>query len=130
MNVATIVGNLGGDPETNEVGDKTVCNFTVATSEYGDKTEWHRIVVWGNQAISCGQYLAKGRKVAVHGRIQTRSWEDKEGNTRYTTEIVANNVEFLSSKGDGAQASNGASTGSSRRRGRGKKQSATDFPVA
>ena len=129
MNSVVLVGNLGADPELRQAGDKDVCNFRIATSEYGDKTEWHSIVVWGNQAQSCGQYLSKGSKVAIHGRLQTRQWEDKEGNTRYTTEIVAQNVEFLSSgKQDGDSATSSSRGGTRGRRGR--KSSATDFPVA
>lgn len=130
MNSVVLVGNLGADPELRQAGDKSVCNFRIATSEYNDKTEWHSIVVWGNQAESCGQYLNKGSKVAIHGRLQTRQWEDKEGNTRYTTEIVAQNVEFLSSgkqEGDTTSSSRGGTRG----RGRGnRRSSATDFPVA
>lgn len=132
MNSVVLVGNLGADPELRQAGDKDVCNFRIATSEYGDKTEWHSIVVWGNQAQSCGQYLSKGSKVAIHGRLQTRQWEDKEGNTRYTTEIVANNVEFLSSGNSASTESGDTSTknrGRNRSRGR-SRNSATDFPVA
>ena len=131
MNIAMIVGNLGSDPEAREVGDSTVCNFTVATNEfYGgeDHVEWHRVSIWGPQASACGEFLSKGSKVAVTGSVRTRSWEDKDGNTRYTTEIKANKVEFLSTKGEGAT-STGKSSG---RRGRAKTKrgSATDFPVA
>ena len=82
-----------------------VCNFPVATSEsWNDKdgqkqerTEWHRIVVWGKLGELCERYLRKGRKAYVEGRLQTRSWEDKEGQKRYTTEIVATTVQFLDS---------------------------------
>lgn len=127
MNSVVLVGNLGADPELRQAGDKSVCNFRIATSEYNDKTEWHSIVVWGNQAESCGQYLNKGSKVAIHGRLQTRQWEDKEGNTRYTTEIVAQNVEFLSSRS--SEDAPTQSKGSRSRRGN-RRSSATDFPVA
>ena len=103
MNRAIIVGNLGGDPEVRYTPSGTaVANFTVATTERytkkdGEKqeqTEWHRIVAWGKLAEICGEYLNKGSKVAVAGRIQTREWEDKDGNKRWTTEIIANDVEF------------------------------------
>ncbi len=106
VNRATIVGRLGNDPEVKTTpSGQQVANFSVATSESwkgGDggrqeRTEWHRIVVWGKLAELCGKYLTKGRQVYLEGRIQTRSWEDKQGQKRYTTEIVAREVQFLSS---------------------------------
>lgn len=113
MNKAIIIGNLGGDPEKRVTGNgQAVTTFNVATNErWTDKsgqkqerTEWHRIVVWGTQADSCAQYLAKGRQVYIEGRLQTRQWDDKEGNKRYTTEIVAQRVLFLGgSSGDRRQ---------------------------
>ena len=113
VNIAIVVGNLGKDPEVRFTqSGRAVANFSVATSDSWtgqdgnrqERTEWHNIVVWGKQAELCGQYLAKGRQVFVQGRIQTRSWEDKTGNTRYTTEIVAQRVQFLGG-GGGARAS-------------------------
>jgi single-strand DNA-binding protein len=110
VNKAIIIGNLGRDPELRHTTAGTpVCEFSVATSErYQDKsgeqqekTEWHRIIVWGRQGENCAKYLAKGRTVYIEGRIQTRDWTDKDGNKRYTTEIVANTVQFLSSARDG-----------------------------
>ena len=111
VNKAIVVGNLGRDPEVRyTAGGQPVANFSVATNErWTDKatgqpqerTEWHRIVVWGKQAESCGEYLAKGRQVYVEGRIQTREWTDKEGKKQNTTEIVANQVVFLGGR-DGA----------------------------
>ena len=101
VNKAILVGNLGRDPELRHTPNgQAVVNFTLATSEsWTDKsgerqerTEWHRIVVWGRQAEMCNQYLSKGRTVYVEGRIQTREWEDKEGAKRYTTEINASSV--------------------------------------
>lgn len=99
-----IIGRLGQDPEvrTTPTG-ASVANFSVATNEvWNDKsgqkqerTEWHRVVVWGKQAELCQQYLKKGRQVYLEGRIQTRQWQDKDGQTRYTTEIQAQNVRFL-----------------------------------
>ncbi|MEO1230660.1 MAG: single-stranded DNA-binding protein, partial [Myxococcota bacterium] len=109
LNKVMLIGNLGGDPEVRYTASgSAVANFNIATSEqWNDKngerqerTEWHRIVVWGRQAEHCGEYLRKGRSVHVEGRIQTREWNDKEGNKRYTTEIVAQNVTFLGSRGD------------------------------
>jgi len=105
INKVILIGNLGGDPEVRYTpsGD-AVANFNIATSEEwkdkdtGEKkerTEWHRIVAWRRLGEICGEYLSKGRQVYVEGRIQTNAWEDKEGNKRYTTEIVANTVQFL-----------------------------------
>jgi single-strand DNA-binding protein len=125
VNKAILVGNLGRDPELRTTPNgQSVVNFTLATSEnWTDKsgerverTEWHRIVVWGRTAEMCNQYLSKGRTVYVEGRIQTREWEDKEGNKRYTTEINANTVNFIGPRtsGDsGAGPASGSSSGSS-----------------
>ena len=103
LNRATLIGNLGSDPEIRSTqAGQAVGNFTVATTEvWGtgedrkENTEWHRVVVWGKLALTCGQYLKKGRQVYVEGRLQTRSYEDNEGVTRYATEIVAREVQFL-----------------------------------
>lgn len=108
VNKVIIIGRLGQDPEVKAVGQSSVANFSVATSEnWTDKqgqkqerTEWHRIVVWGKLADLCGKYLAKGRQVYLEGRLTTRSWDDKDGQKRYTTEIVANTITFLGSKGE------------------------------
>jgi len=109
VNKVILVGRLGRDPEVRYLeGGNAVCNFSVATDESwkdksGDKqerTEWHRIVVWGKTGENCGKYLAKGRQVYIEGRLQTREWDDKEGNKRQTTEINAQTVQFLGSKGD------------------------------
>ena len=111
VNKVILIGNLGRDPEIRYTqGGQAVANFTLATNErWRDKegqnqerTEWHRIVVWGKQAENCAKYLAKGRSCYIEGRLQTREWEDKEGNKRQTTEIVAQNVTFLGSRGDAA----------------------------
>ena len=106
MNKALLIGNLGNDPEVRETnGGTAVANFTVATTEVRRKdgereehTEWHRVVAFGRLAEICGKYLSKGSKVFIEGRIQTRKWEDKDGSTRYTTEIVANQLEMLGGK--------------------------------
>ena len=113
INKAIIVGRLGKDPEVRYTQDgRAITNFTVATSEEwrdkesGDKrerTEWHRIVAFNKLGEICGQYLAKGRQVYIEGRIQTRDWEDRDGNKRYTTEIIASDVQFLGSKQDSYQ---------------------------
>lgn len=104
VNKVIIVGRLGTDPELKAVGNgNTVARLSVATSEnWTDKegqkqerTEWHRVVVWGKLADLCGRYLSKGRQVYLEGRLQTRSWEDPQGQKRYTTEVVANTIQFL-----------------------------------
>lgn len=106
INKVIIVGRLGQDPETRQAGQNTVATMSVATSEVWmkdgqkqERTEWHRVVVWGKQAENCAKYLSKGRQVYVEGRLQTRSWEDKEGQKRYTTEIVAGQIQFLGDAG-------------------------------
>lgn len=111
LNKVILIGNVGADPEVRQTsGGTSVCELSLATSEsYKDKdgnrttkTEWHRIVVWGATADNVGRFVKKGSKVYVEGRIQTREWEDKDGNKRYTTEIIASQVTFLDSKRDGA----------------------------
>jgi len=109
VNKAIIVGNLGSDPELRHTqGGTTVANFRVATNEVfttkngerNERTEWHRIVAFGRLAEICGQYLTKGKQVYIEGRIQTRDWEDQQGNKRYTTEIVASQMVMLGRAGD------------------------------
>lgn len=113
VNKVILIGNLGADPEVRFTpGGQAVANFRIATSEsWQDKngqkqerTEWHRIVVWGKLAELCGEYLKKGRQCYVEGRLQTREWMDKENRKNYTTEVVANAVTFLGGRdaGDGA----------------------------
>ena len=105
LNKVMLIGHLGSDPELRYTqGGAAVANFNLATNERWtdkngqnqEKTEWHRIVVWGKQAENCEKYLKKGRQVFIEGRLQTRDWEDKDGNKRYTTEIKADSVQFLS----------------------------------
>lgn len=106
VNKVVLLGNLGQNPEVRFTSTgKPVCNFNLAThqtwtenGERQERTEWHRIVVWGKTAENCGKYLSKGRQVYLEGRLQTRSWQDREGQTRYTTEIVATQVVFLGSQ--------------------------------
>jgi single-strand DNA-binding protein len=109
VNKVILVGNLGADPEVRYASSgAAVVNFRIATSENwtnkeGGKetrTEWHRIVAFGKLAEICAEYLNKGKQVYVEGRLQSRSWEDKEGNKKWTTEIVANNVVMLGGGGD------------------------------
>jgi single-strand DNA-binding protein len=113
VNKVIIVGRLGQEPELKYTpSGAAVCNFSVATTEqWADKsgqkqerTEWHRVVVWGKLGELCNQYLAKGRQVFIEGSLQTRSWDAKDGTKRYTTEVNAKNVQFL-----GGQAGEGRS---------------------
>jgi single-strand DNA-binding protein len=108
VNRVLLIGRLGKDPEVRYTPDgMMVTNFTMATDEQrkdknGQKiqrTEWHRIVTFGKLAEICSSYLSKGKLIFIEGRIQTRSWEDKDGNKRSTTEIIANNMQMLDSKG-------------------------------
>ena len=110
VNKAILVGRLGRDPETRYTSaGQAVCNFTLATDEtYKDRngerqkrTEWHRIVVWGKQAEIAQQYLHKGSLIFLEGRIQTRQWDDREGQKRTTVEIVATNFRMLGGRGEG-----------------------------
>jgi single-strand DNA-binding protein len=118
-----LIGRLGRDPETRYTsGGQAVANFSVATDEtYKDRngerqkrTEWHKIVVWGKQAEIAQQYLKKGSLVFIDGRIQSREWQDKEGQKRNSFEIVATNFRMLGGRSEGMAAGAGASGGSSR----------------
>lgn len=104
FNKVMLMGNLGADPEMRYTqGGNAVANFRIATTERWknadgepqEKTEWHRIVVWGKQAEACGEHLRRGRAVFVEGSLQTREWEDKEGIKRWTTEVKADRVQFV-----------------------------------
>ncbi|MFO0512893.1 MAG: single-stranded DNA-binding protein [Gammaproteobacteria bacterium] len=111
INKVILVGNLGQDPETKAMpSGMTVCNLRIATSEsWKDKqtgemkeqTEWHSVAMFGRLAEIAGEYLRKGSQVYVEGRLRTRKWQDKEGRDRYTTEIVANEMQMLGSRGGG-----------------------------
>jgi single-strand DNA-binding protein len=110
VNRVILIGNLGRDPELRYTPSGTaVANFSLATTdrfsnkqgERQERTEWHRIVAWGRTAELCAQYLSKGRSVYVEGRLQTNEWEDKEGQKRRTTEIVAQTVQFLGGRNAG-----------------------------
>lgn len=110
INKVILIGNLGADPELRYTsGGQAVTDLRLATSRrwtgkdgsQQEDTQWHRVVVWGKQAEHCKEYLAKGRQCYVEGRLQTRSWEDRDGNKRYTTEVVAQTVQFLSGRGGG-----------------------------
>jgi single-strand DNA-binding protein len=123
VNKVILVGRLGRDPETRYTGGgQAVANFSVATDEsYKDKngerqkrTEWHKIVVWGKQAEIAQQYLKKGSLLFLEGRIQSREWQDKEGQKRTSFEIVASNFRMLGGRSDGAAAGAAAGAGASR----------------
>ena len=109
LNKTMIIGRLGSDPELKYTNSGSgVCNLSVATTEKwtnkdGDrqeKTEWHKVVIFGKSAEFAGEYAHKGSLVYVEGRLQTRSWEDREGNKRYTTEVVAQNFRLLDKRQD------------------------------
>jgi single-strand DNA-binding protein len=136
VNKVIIVGRLGADPEVKAVGQgSTVTRLNVATSENWmgkdgqkqERTEWHRIVVWGKLAEICGKHLSKGRQVYVEGRLQTRQWEDQQGQKKYTTEIVANTVQFLGSANSERSSENSSSGGGGAGGGSSKGSGAEDF---
>ncbi len=125
VNKVILIGNLGNDPELKYTpSNRPVCNLSIATNEvFKDKsgqrqerTEWHRVTVWGEQGETCSKYLSKGRSVYVEGRLQTRSWDDKDGKKRYSTDIVADRVVFL---GGGGPGEGGGGGGGGPRRGGG-----------
>jgi single-strand DNA-binding protein len=108
VNKVILIGNLGADPERSDTpGGHVRATFRIATSEQwtgkdGEKqerTEWHRIVAWGRLAEICGEYLHKGKQVYIEGKLQTRSWEDADGNRRYMTEVYALGMQMLGSSG-------------------------------
>ena len=126
VNKVILVGRLGRDPETRYTsGGQAVANFSLATDEsYKDRsgerqkrTEWHKIVVWGKQAEIAQQYLKKGSLVFIEGRIQSREWQDKEGQKRTSFEIVATNFRMLGGRSDGMAAGAGATAPAGAARG-------------
>jgi single-strand DNA-binding protein len=117
VNKVILIGRLGADPEVRYTSDgKAVANFRIATSmnftgkngEKAEKTEWHRIVAFGKLGEICGEYLSKGKQVYIEGRLQTRSWDDREGVKKWTTEIVATTMQMLGGAGTGAVSSGDA----------------------
>lgn len=118
VNKVILVGNLGKDPEVRHLeSGAVVANFSLATSEsYKDKngerqtqTEWHNVVLWRGLAEIAEKYLRKGNMVYIEGKLRTRSWDDKEGNTRYTTEVIGDNMTMLGSKNEGSSSSSSGS---------------------
>lgn len=112
VNKAILIGNLGNDPDMRYTASgAAVANISIATAEswrdkesgeQQERTEWHRVVAFGRLAEIMGEYLRKGSQVYIEGRIQTRKWQDKDGQDRYTTEIVANEMQMLGGKGGGS----------------------------
>ncbi len=122
VNKVILVGNLGRDAELRYTpGGAAVATLNLATTEVWndksgqrqEKTEWHRVVVWGKQAESLQEYLTKGKQIYVEGRLQTRQWDDKDGNKRYTTEIKADRITLLGGGGGGGRSGGGMDRGSS-----------------
>jgi single-strand DNA-binding protein len=120
INKVILIGNLGADPEIRYTQSGTsVASFNVATTErrkgqdgqVQELTEWHRIIAWQRLAEICGEYLSKGSKVYIEGRLQTRKWKDKDGNDRYTTEIVAREMKMLSPRTTAGGGGGGAEYG-------------------
>ena len=124
VNKVILVGNVGRDPEIRYFeNDRAVANFTIATTERGfttsagqqipDRTEWHNIVIWGRLAKVAENYVKKGTQLYIEGKLRTRSWDDKDGNKRYTTEVFVDNFQFLGRKGDNPANQDQASYGTS-----------------
>jgi len=123
LNKVMLIGNLGKDPEVRYTASgQAVAGFSLATSEkfknksgeWEERTEWHRVTLWGKLAEIAGEYLSKGKTVYIEGRLQTRKWQDNSGNERYTTEIVGDKMQMLSPKGErkGSEGSYGGGGGS------------------
>jgi len=118
INKVILIGNLGADPETRAMpSGTTVANLRIATSEswrdkqtgeQQERTEWHRVAFFGRLAEVAGEYLRKGSQVYVEGSLRTRKWQDKQGNDRYSTEIVGNELQMLGGRGGGAASAPGA----------------------
>ncbi len=111
VNKVILIGNVGKDPEIRYFeNDRAVANFPIATTERGfttssgqqipERTEWHNVVVWGGLAKVVENYVKKGTQIYIEGKLRTRSWDDKDGNKRYTTEVYADNIQLLGRKSD------------------------------
>lgn len=121
VNKVILIGNLGGDPEIRyTAGGTAVANLRLATSdqwkdkqtgEMQDRTEWHRVVIFGRTAEVAGEYLKKGSKIYVEGRLQTRKWQGQDGQDRYTTEVVVNDMQMLDARGGGTASFGGPDGG-------------------
>jgi len=118
INKVILIGHLGADPETKSMPSGTsVANLRIATTEgykdqqsneWQERTEWHRVALFGRLAEVAGEYLRKGSQVYIEGRLRTRKWQDKQGNDRYSTEIIGNDMQMLGGRGGGAGAAPGA----------------------
>ncbi|MBV6416240.1 MAG: Single-stranded DNA-binding protein [Steroidobacteraceae bacterium] len=127
INKVILIGNLGQDPETRAMpSGSSVTNLRIATSEswkdkqsgeVKERTEWHSVAMFGRLAEIAGEYLRKGSQVYIEGSLRTRKWQDKQGNDRYTTEIIANEMQMLGARGGGGGASGGGSGGGRSRGG-------------
>ena len=120
LNKVMLIGNLGRDPEVRYTTSGTaVASFSLATSEkfknkngeWEEKTEWHNVTLWGRLAEIAGEYLAKGKTVYIEGRLQTRKWQDRDGKDRYTTEIIGDKMQMLSTRGEGGRQGGGRQEG-------------------
>ncbi|HEX6670521.1 MAG TPA: single-stranded DNA-binding protein [Gemmatimonadales bacterium] len=146
LNKVTLIGNLGADPEVRSTSNGSrVATLSLATSrrwknqagEQQEKTEWHRVILWNNKGATLAdlaeRYMKKGDKLYVEGSIEYRSWQDREGQTRYTTEITAREVILLSGRGEGSESftpANKVAAAASAAAPKGKEQSFEDFPEA
>ena len=128
VNKVILIGNLGQDPELRNTKSGTaVINLRIATNErrrnaegqWDNHTEWHSVVAFGKTAENINRFMKKGRQLYIEGRLQTRKWQDKEGNERYSTEVVADNVRFLSNRGGDGDEGSGGSYGSGKSSGSG-----------
>ena len=136
INKVTILGNLGADPELRTSGGGlAICKLRVATTsrvkrgdQWEDVTEWHRVTCFGNTAENANKYLSKGRQVYIEGRIQTSKYQDKDGNDRYSTEIVANEVKFLGGKDAQDRGQSDSRSSGRQERGGGYQGSMEDAP--
>lgn len=139
INKVILIGNLGADPEMRQTqAGKPVCSFRVATSErwkgqdgqMKESSEWHKIVAWDRLAETCSEYLHKGSKVYIEGKLQTRKWQNKDGADQYTTEIIANNVKFLTPRDEssGQGGSYGGGHGGYAPQGGGESSMGSDCP--
>jgi single-strand DNA-binding protein len=117
VNKVILIGHLGADPETRAMpSGTTVANIRMATTEsfkdksgeWQERTEWHNVVLFGRMGEVAGEYLRKGSQVYVEGRLRTRKWQDKQGNDRYSTEVVANDMQMLGGRGGGSAGREGA----------------------
>lgn len=111
VNRVILIGNLGADPDMKFSSAGTaICKLSIATSQkrkdqsgqYQEETQWHRVTLFGKKAEVCGEYLAKGKKIYIEGRIEYGQYEDKNGNTKHTTDIIASDMQFMSGKNEGA----------------------------